>query len=129
MGHKATFVCAVGSIGYLITRKDKWDIVGDAAVELAVLFGAMVLITGPLWGRKAWGAYWVWDVRLTSSLVLKSLLSSLARLFADTQVLRQNDCVRVRGICRGQFNLRVLLCRHMERHSPAEDRGKRRFGP
>ena len=66
----ATFVCAVGSIGYLVTRKDKWDVVGDAAVELAVLFGAMVLITGPLWGRKAWGAYWVWDVRLTSSLVL-----------------------------------------------------------
>ena len=29
-----------------------------------------MLISGPLWGRKAWGAFWVWDVRLTSSLVL-----------------------------------------------------------
>lgn len=66
----ATFVCAVGSIAYLITRKESWDILGDASVELAVLFGTMVLISGPLWGRKAWGAYWVWDVRLTSSLVL-----------------------------------------------------------
>jgi heme exporter protein C len=66
----ATAVTAVGSVGYLIKRTDTWDRVGDTAVELAVIFGAMVLITGPLWGRKAWGAYWVWDVRLTSSLVL-----------------------------------------------------------
>ena len=66
----ATAISAVGSIGYLINRSDKWDRVGDAAVELAIVFGAAVLISGPLWGRKAWGAYWVWDVRLTSSLVL-----------------------------------------------------------
>ena len=66
----ATFICAIGSVGYLIKRTESWDILGDAAIDLAVLFGAMVLITGPLWGRKAWGAYWVWDVRLTSSLVL-----------------------------------------------------------
>jgi heme exporter protein C len=66
----ATFISAVGSVAYLIRRADRWDRVGDAGVELAILFGAMVLISGPLWGRKAWGAYWVWDVRLTSSLVL-----------------------------------------------------------
>ena len=66
----ATFMCGVGSIGFLIRRTDRWDRIGDAGVELAIVFGAMVLITGPLWGRKAWGAYWVWDVRLTSSLVL-----------------------------------------------------------
>jgi len=61
---------AVGAIGYLITRKDAWDRVADAAVELAILFGILVLVTGPLWGRKAWGVYWVWDARLTSTLVL-----------------------------------------------------------
>ncbi|NJK89959.1 MAG: cytochrome c biogenesis protein CcsA [Myxococcales bacterium] len=61
---------AVGSIGYLITRRNVWDRISDAAVELAILFGVLVLVTGPLWGRKAWGVYWVWDVRLTSSLVL-----------------------------------------------------------
>jgi heme exporter protein C len=63
-------VAAVGSVMYLVKRTDKWDRVGDAGVELAILFGTMVLISGPLWGRKAWGAFWVWDVRLTSSLVL-----------------------------------------------------------
>ncbi len=41
-----------------------------AAAELAVLFGAFTLVTGPLWARKAWGVWWVWDARLTSSLML-----------------------------------------------------------
>lgn len=63
-------VGCLGSVMYLIKRTDRWDNVGDAGTELAIVFGIMVLISGPLWGRKAWGAYWVWDVRLTSSLVL-----------------------------------------------------------
>ena len=41
-----------------------------AAAELAVVFGLIGLITGPLWGRKAWGVWWQWDARLTSALVL-----------------------------------------------------------
>jgi len=63
-------VAAVGSVGFLSTRGAKWDRLGNAGTELAIVFGALVLFSGPLWGRKAWGAYWVWDVRLTSSLVL-----------------------------------------------------------
>lgn len=63
-------VAATGSVAFLTTRAAKWDRLGEAATELAIVFGALVLISGPLWGRKAWGAYWVWDVRLTSSLVL-----------------------------------------------------------
>lgn len=46
---------------------DRWAI---AAAEQVVLFGTMVLVTGPLWGRKAWGVYWDWDPRQTSSLLL-----------------------------------------------------------
>ncbi|MBX2813355.1 MAG: cytochrome c biogenesis protein CcsA [Myxococcales bacterium] len=63
-------VLAVGSITYLITRRDLWDRIADAGVELAILFGIMVIISGPLWARKAWGVFWVWDVRLTSTLVM-----------------------------------------------------------
>ena len=66
----ATGMCALGSVMYLLRRTDKWDRVSDAGIELAILFGVMVMITGPLWARKAWGTFWVWDVRLTSSLVL-----------------------------------------------------------
>ena len=40
-----------------------------AAAELTCLFGALALVTGPLWARKAWGVWWQWDVRLTASLM------------------------------------------------------------
>jgi heme exporter protein C len=70
MAMLAPCIMAVASIGYLIKKTDGWDRWGDAAVELSIVFGMMVLISGPLWGRKAWGVYWVWDVRLTSFLIL-----------------------------------------------------------
>ena len=63
-------VLAIGSVAYLWTRRDRWDHLADAGVELAILFGMMVIISGPLWARKAWGVFWVWDVRLTSTLVM-----------------------------------------------------------
>lgn len=46
---------------------DRWS---QAAAELVVLFGAMTMVTGPLWGRKSWGVWWQWEPRLTSSLLL-----------------------------------------------------------
>ena len=41
-----------------------------AAAELTVLLGLIVLVSGPLWARKAWGVWWQWDARLTSTLVM-----------------------------------------------------------
>ena len=41
-----------------------------AGAELAVVFGLIGLITGPLWARKAWGVWWEWDVKLTLALVV-----------------------------------------------------------
>jgi heme exporter protein C len=61
--------CLVGSIGYLWQRGDGWDALAQAGAELATLFGFVVLITGPIWARKAWGHYWVWDPRLTTMLL------------------------------------------------------------
>ena len=46
-----------------------------AAAELTVVFGLIVLVTGPLWARKAWGVWWQWDARLTSALVLWLIFS------------------------------------------------------
>jgi heme exporter protein C len=66
----AAFVCAGGSALYLFKGSEAGDRVAAAAAELTVLFGLCVLVTGPLWGRKAWGVYWQWDVRLTSTLLL-----------------------------------------------------------
>ena len=61
--------CLVGSIGYLLKPTDERDALARAGAELAVVFGAVVLTTGPLWAAKAWGYYWVWDPRLTTSLL------------------------------------------------------------
>jgi len=62
---------AGGSSAYAIFRRSTLaEDIADSAAELAVLFGLMVLLTGPLWARAAWGKYWVWDARLTTTLVL-----------------------------------------------------------
>ncbi len=65
----AAVVCGVASVRYLFTGEGRHDRLGWASAELVVLFGALALVTGPLWARKAWGTWWQWDVRLTSSLM------------------------------------------------------------
>jgi heme exporter protein C len=66
----SAFVSGIAGLLYLFKRRRRYDRMCLAAAELTVLFGAMVLITGPLWARKAWGVWWDWDARLTSSLLL-----------------------------------------------------------
>ncbi|WP_102345489.1 cytochrome c biogenesis protein [Bacillus sp. Marseille-P3661] len=61
------FVC---SIMYLIKRQRIYDIVGGVSAEIGVLFTAMVLTTGPIWGRSAWNTWWTWEPRLTTTLIL-----------------------------------------------------------
>src|SRR5438309_2334696 len=51
----STFVCGGGSLAYLFKGSERGDRVAAASGELGVLFGLCVLVTGPLWGRKAWG--------------------------------------------------------------------------
>jgi heme exporter protein C len=66
----AAFVCGLASAVYLFRRNRFADQVAVAAAELAVVFGLIVLVTGPLWARKAWGVWWAWDPRLTMTLVM-----------------------------------------------------------
>jgi len=51
----SAFVCGIASAAYLFRRSDRADRLAAAAAELVVLFGLVVLVTGPLWARKAWG--------------------------------------------------------------------------
>ena len=67
----AAAVCGVAGGIYLFTGRASADRLAVAGGELAVVFGAIGLVTGPLWGRKAWGVWWQWDARLTSALVLE----------------------------------------------------------
>jgi heme exporter protein C len=61
--------CFAGSVAYLAGASERRDAVARAGAEVAVVFGAIVLVTGPLWAAKAWGQYWTWDPRLTTSLL------------------------------------------------------------
>jgi heme exporter protein C len=66
----AVFTCGISSILFLKRRDAKYDDIAMAAGELAVMFGAMMLITGSIWGKAAWSVWWTWDARLTTSLLL-----------------------------------------------------------
>jgi heme exporter protein C len=66
----AAITSGVASARFLFLKRPSADGWALAAGELAVVFGAFTLVTGPLWARKAWGVWWVWDARLTSSLML-----------------------------------------------------------
>jgi len=64
------FICFLASIRYLLDRDLRHDRLGASAAEVGVVFTTLVLVTGSIWARAAWGAWWVWDVRLTTTAVL-----------------------------------------------------------
>ena len=67
----AVFVCGIASAVYLFKGRQAADRIAVSAAEIAVLFGALGLVTGPLWGRKAWGVWWQWEARLTMAFLLE----------------------------------------------------------
>ena len=64
------FLVMLSSILFLIRRDKIWDFRAYALAEIGTIFMALVLITGPIWAKPAWGYYWPWEPRLTTSLVL-----------------------------------------------------------
>ena len=66
----AFLLCFVGNLGFLFQRKAKWDWLAVSSAEVGLAFCTVVLLTGPIWAKPAWGVYWAWDARLTSTLVL-----------------------------------------------------------
>jgi heme exporter protein C len=64
-------IAALASIVHLWLRDERADRLAEASVEVALVFASIVLITGPLWAHRVWGAWWVWyDLRLTLTLFL-----------------------------------------------------------
>lgn len=62
-------LCFLGSAAYLLKATHERNALAQAGAEGAVVFGAMVLVSGPLWAKKAWGVYWTWDPRLTTLML------------------------------------------------------------
>jgi heme exporter protein C len=69
-GMTAFSICFVANLLYVWRRQPNWDSLGVSAAEVGLAFITVVLITGPIWAKPAWGIYWTWDARLTSTLVL-----------------------------------------------------------
>jgi heme exporter protein C len=63
-------IAALASAMWLWKGSERWDALAVAGAEVGLAFTLVVLTTGPLWGRKAWDVYWVWDPRLTSTLLM-----------------------------------------------------------
>ncbi len=70
LGMLSFVIVAIGGIVYLIKKDDRWDWLARAAAELGAFFITLALILGSIWGRTIWGAWWTWDARLTTTLIL-----------------------------------------------------------
>jgi heme exporter protein C len=73
-------VVFIANIAYLIGRQPRWDWLAVSGAEVGIAFNSVVLITGPIWAKPAWGIWWAWDARLTSTLVLWLLYISFLLL-------------------------------------------------
>lgn len=98
IGFLSFFVVFVGSVLYLVKRDHKWDALARASAEIGVVFTTLVLLTGPLWAKAAWGAYWVWDARLTTTLVLWLIYIGYLMLRASVDDARRARLAAVLGV-------------------------------
>ena len=71
---------AISAFGLLVFRHPLADVSAKAAAPIGAAFTFLALFTGSLWGKPAWGTYWVWDARLTSVLILFFLYLGLIAL-------------------------------------------------
>ena len=87
--YAAVAVLLVGGVGYLWTRDLRWDNLSRAANEAGLVFCGIVLISGPIWAKPAWGTWWTWEARLTTTLVLWLLLAGalMVRSYAESREL------------------------------------------
>lgn len=96
LAYQAFAVTALGSVLWLTKRSEWWDRTAAASAEVGVLFTALCLATGSLWGRPTWGTYWEWDPRLTTTALLFLLFAgylAIRRLPADPAVRAKRSAI------------------------------------
>jgi heme exporter protein C len=76
---------ALAALGTLIWRHPLADVTAKAAAPIGAAFTFLGLVTGMLWGKPAWGTYWVWDARLTSFLILFLVYLGLIAIWRTTE--------------------------------------------
>jgi heme exporter protein C len=101
----SAFVAGTASAVALFRNRPSADRLAVAAAELTVLFGMIVLVTGPLWARKSWGVWWQWDARLTSTLILWMIFVAylLVRRYAGPGAERLSAALAIFGMANVPF--------------------------
>jgi heme exporter protein C len=104
----AYVVVAAGSASALVWRHPLGDVIARAASPVGAAFTLLALVTGSLWGKPMWGAWWVWDARLTSVLVLFFLyLGHIALLNAFDDPARGGRAAAILALA-GIVNLPII---------------------
>lgn len=70
VGFLAFAVVFASSVGFLWTRRREFDLTAHASTEVGVVFTTVAIASGAVWGRAAWGTWWTWDPRLTTTFLL-----------------------------------------------------------
>ena len=97
-------VTAIASVLYLLprTRARKWDLLAGASAEIGVVFVALTLVVGSIWGRATWGVWWTWDARLTTTAILFVLFLgylALRRVAGETDVRARRNAIAALAAC------------------------------
>lgn len=66
----AFFISLIASIMYLAKRRKGFDKVAEVSAILGLIYGAIALVSGSIWAKAAWGGYWNWDPRETTTFIL-----------------------------------------------------------
>src|SRR5437899_1584245 len=66
----AMILVGLASVVYLFTKDPRLDRFAASSAEVGTVFCAIVLTSGPIWGKPIWGTWWTWDARLTLTLFL-----------------------------------------------------------
>jgi heme exporter protein C len=82
LSYTSALIVGVSCVLYLVKGDLKWDRLAYCAAELGVLFSTTSIITGMIWAKPVWGAWWVFDARLTAQLILALLFVSYFMLRA-----------------------------------------------
>ena len=106
------------SVLYLWLQDPRLDLFAASAVEVGLVFSAVMLTTGPIWARPIWGTWWTWDPRLTLTLLLflifVAYLALRAALSDQSERARFSAVVGIMGLILVPFvHVSVYLFRTM----------------
>jgi heme exporter protein C len=88
----AFFVVFIASILYLVKRDSKFDRLAASSAQIGVVFTSLALIAGSIWAKPTWGVFWVWEPRLTATLILWTIY--VAYLLVRSYVPNQEQGAR-----------------------------------